>query len=142
MAQGGVYDNRQPASERALRAPLADDAAGPLLLVGGERAAAIPPTLRAILRDAADHLARERAVRLETFGRELNQFEAADILGGSVAGITQVIAEASNLWTIARRCAGLCARSERRRAALQGLPRLSEGMGLYDLEDEACPGGR
>ena len=141
-------DASELAALRSLAALLADEAARPLVLAGGEREATLPPTVLSLLRLLTEELARERAVRLETFGQEVTIWEAADILGVSIEGVRQFAAdgafptteaptgEAVSLTLIPLRdlLAYQAARATRQTEAINELLRLSEEFGLYDWD--------
>ena len=136
-----------------LGALLADEALGPLLLVGEQREVALPPTLLLLLRHLVAGLVGDRAVRIETFGPLVSLREAADILGSTHGHVQELLEQGklsaqevhlSNMEAERRiRLTDLLAFArewgKRRHEALRELTRMSEEMGLYDLEDEACP---
>jgi hypothetical protein len=146
-------DDAELAALRAIEALLADGEDNPLLLVGKEREAAVPPTLLLLMRRLVEQLARDRAVRVETFGRFVTLWEAADILSESIEHVQQLLDEGAlsvtegdpeqtvnlRLIDLAELLAFAHERSKERHEALRELTRMSEEMGLYDIEDEACP---
>jgi hypothetical protein len=141
-------DDAELATLRELRALLAASKSEPLAIVAGEREAAIPPTLLYLLRRLVEHLANERAVRIETFGRDVTPQEAADILGEPIEHVRQLIADGtlvartinneevvnlqliklSDLLVYLHEC------SKRRREGLREMTRMAEEMALYDLD--------
>src|SRR5262249_25478144 len=128
------------AALRKLRTLLAESKEGPPLIVGGEHEVAIPPPLLYLLRGLVEHLANERAVRMETFGKEVTPWEAADILGDPIEHVWELIDDgtllarevngdrAVNLRLIKRSdvLKYLHERSKQRHEALRELTRLSE----------------
>lgn len=141
-------DETEQATLRELRALLSTPNGESPLIVAGDRETAIPPTLLYLLRRLVEHLANERAVRMETFGQEVTPREAADILGDSVEHVRQLLAEdilvarivntddVVNLQLI--KLADLLAyqaqRAAQQTAAINELLRLSEEYGLYDRD--------
>ena len=149
-------DEAELATLRELRALLISGEAESFVLVGGEREAALTPTALFFLRLLIEQLANERAVRMETFGREVTPEEAADILNESSKHVRELIAEGTlvarvinddevvnlQLIKLTDLRAYLHERSKRRREAINDLLRLSEEFGLYErdirVEDEAA----
>jgi uncharacterized protein YbjQ (UPF0145 family) len=151
-------DDAELAALRELRALLVGGDEGSFVLVGGEREAALTPTALYFLRRVVEHLANERAVRIETFGKDLSLWEAADILGAPIKHVLELIeqgqlpyrevrysdvedsdVDGERVITLADLRVYLRELSKRRREGLRELTRMAEEMGAYDLEDEICP---
>jgi excisionase family DNA binding protein len=128
----------------ALQRLLTDEsAAGVRIAKDGAESLAMPPSVLGILRRVVDLLSRDRAVIVESVGKELSISEAAEILGFSRAYLVQLLDEGAMPYSEvggARRIglddvlAYASAFRDRRRAALAELVRLSEEMALYDLD--------
>ena len=141
-------EEAEHAALRELGALLTDEATGSLLLVGQQREVTVPPTLLLLLRRLVEQLAGKRAIRIETFGREVTLWEAADILGEPLQRVRQLIAEgvllaqeadpsgAINLQriTLSDLLAYQAMRSARQTEAINELLQLSEELGLYDRD--------
>ncbi len=146
-------EEAEQAALREIGALLADEAAGSLLLVGRQREVALPPTLLLLLRRLVEQLTVKRAIRIEAFAPLVSLREAADILGSTPSYIQELLQQGklslqeirySNRETeqrvlLTELLAFTREQNKQRHEALRELSRMSEEMGLYDLEDEACP---
>ena len=106
----------------------------------------LSPTLLRLLRLAANTLAADRAVVLESFGRLVTPYQAAELIGVPASYVDKLLSD-GELSHVNGSAIRLLSRDDvldfhraykaQQREALDELARLSQELGLYDLDFDA-----
>ncbi|MGH2558120.1 MAG: hypothetical protein ACRDJH_03575 [Thermomicrobiales bacterium] len=131
----------------ALRRLLACEEPCELRLTGADGASLeVPPSVARVLRQAVPVLARGRAVMVDNLPLELTIYDAADLLGLRPEDIDRLVEEGRLPSTLVRDrpripldalMAYKVEYDAERRAAMTELVRISEELGLYEIDETA-----
>lgn len=136
-------DEELAALKRAARALRAGKAGTPKLIATNGEEVALSPTLLRVLRRSVEVLADDRAVLLNSLGKQISPQEAATLLAVPVTYLVKLLDDGTLRFTLDgdfRRLSlaeVLAYRQElraRQHEALDELARLSQELGLYDLD--------
>lgn len=137
-------DTELAALKRAAQALRAGATGSPKLVAPTGEKIELSPTLLRVLRRSAEILADDQAVLLDSLGKQISPHQAAELLGFSVTYVTKLLDDGELPFTLLDDFRRLSlddvltyrrAFKLRQREALNDMIRLSEELGLYDLDD-------